>query len=154
MKTKLFTIRLSILIMLAFTTNFSYASDEKSYVSKEDEELYGTWVNEDYNSSPRSAIHEFKADGTWIQYRKTTDKIPYEDGTYTITDKWTESNGDVCYKITWKIVYLAMSGYELRCISDSGSIMESASSFSDYPTQIDRTKDSWTYLGIHYRKQK
>ena len=127
---------------------------QKAYVAKENEELYGTWVNENYNSSPRSAIYEFKADGTWIMYRKTTDEISYEDGSYTITDKWTESNRDVCYKIIWKNDYLARSGYELRCISNSGYSMEAANSSSDYPTQIDPSKGSWTYLGIHYRKQK
>lgn len=154
MKTKLFTIRLTILIILGFSTNFSYASDKKAYVAKENEELYGTWVNDDYNSSPRSAIHEYKANGTWVVYRKTTDEISYEDGTYTITDKWTGSNGDVCYKIRWKNDYLAMSGYGLNCIGNSGSSMESANSDSDYPIQIDRTKGSWQYYGIHYRKQK
>ena len=152
MRTKLFSIRLTILFILAFTTNFSYASDKKAYVAKENEELYGTWVNEEYNNSPRSAIWEYKADGTWVIYRKTTDKISYEDGTYTITDKWTEGNGDVCYKIIWKTDYLARSGYELRCISNSGSTMEAANSDSDYPTRIDRTKGSWQYFGIHYRK--
>ena len=99
MKTKFFTLSLTILIIIAFSTNFSKASDKKAYVATENEELYGTWVNEDYNSSPRSAIHEYKANGTWVVYRKTTDEISYKDGTYTITDKWTESNGDVCYNL-------------------------------------------------------
>ena len=143
---------LTVLALLAFNSSQSHASDKNAYVAKESEELYGTWVNEEYNDSPRSAIWEFKADGTFFKYRKTTDDISYEDGTYTITDKWTESNGDVCYKIFLKIDYLAMSGYELRCINNSGSSMEAASSSSDYPTRIDRTKGSWGYHGIHYRK--
>ena len=154
MKTKYFAISLTILIMLAFITNFSYISAQKAYVAKENEELYDTWVNEDYNSSSRHAIHEYKSDGTWIVYQKTTDEIPYEDGTYTITEKWTDRYGDVCYKITWKAPLFGSSGYGLNCISDSGSIMESANSLSDYPIQIDRTKGFPTYLGIHYRKQK
>jgi len=145
-------ISLTVLALLAFNSSQSYASDKNAYVAKENEELFGTWVNEEYNNSTRSAIWEFKADGTWVMYRKTTDEISYEDGTYTITNKWTESNGDVCYKIIWKTDYLARSGYELRCISNSGSSMEAASSSSDYPTQIDRTKGSWGYPGIHYRK--
>jgi hypothetical protein len=152
MKTKLLTIRLTVLIILAFTTNSSYASDKRAYVAKENEALYGTWVNDEYNSSPRSAIHIYKADGTWIFYRKTSDETPYEEGTYTITDKWAESNGDICYKIRWETDYLARSGYELTCISYLGSTKESANSQSDYPTQIDPSKDSWAYLGIHYRK--
>ena len=41
MKTKLLTIRLTFLIILAFTTNSSYASDKKAYAAKENEELYG-----------------------------------------------------------------------------------------------------------------
>jgi len=33
--------------------------------------------------------------------------------------------------------------------------LESANSFSDYPTQIDPSnKDYQTYMGIRYRKQK
>ena len=154
MKTNFFAISLTILIILVFTNNFSYASDEKAYVAKENEELYGTWVNEDYNSSIRHAIQEYKSDGTWIDYQKTTDEIPYEDGTYTITDKWTDSYGDICYKIRWETPYLGRSGYGLNCISDSGSTMKSANSFSDYPTQINPSKGFPTYLGIHYRKQK
>ena len=146
---------LTILALLAFDRSQSYASDKKTYVAKENEELYGTWVNEDYNSSSKYAIFEWKADGTFIVYRKTTDEIPFEDGTYTITDKWTESNGDIWYKTTWDIYYFGRSGYMLICISNSGSTLESANSFSDYPTQIDQSnKDYQTYMGIRYRKQK
>jgi hypothetical protein len=88
---------LTILALLAFNRSQSYASDKKTYVAKENEELYGTWVNEDYNSNSKYAIFEWKADGTFIVYRKTTEDLPWEDGTYTITDKWTDSNGDVWY---------------------------------------------------------
>ena len=154
MKTRLLTIAINIFLLLAFAPNSSYASDEKAYVAKENEALYGIWVNEAYNSSTRHAIFDYKADGTWTLYRKATDELPYEEGTYSITEKWTESNGDVCYKITWDNPYTAMSGYGLNCISNSGSTMESANSFSEYPSQIDSSdKDPWTYLGIHYRKK-
>jgi hypothetical protein len=143
---------LTIFALLAFNSSQSYASDKKAYVAKGNEELYGTWVNEDYNSSSRWAIWEYKADGTWVVYGKTTDEISYGDGTYTITDKWTESNDDVCYKINWKEDYVAMSGYTLACISNSGSTMEAANSDSDYPIRIDQTKNSLQYYGVHYRK--
>ena len=146
---------LTILALLAFNRSQSYASDKKTYVAKENEELYGSWVNEDYNGSSRYAIFEWKADGTFIVHRKTTDEIPFEDGTYTITDKWTESNGDIWYKTTWDIYYFGRSGYMLICISNSGSTLESANSFSDYPTQIDPSNKNYqTYMGIRYRKQK
>lgn len=146
---------LTILALLAFNRSQSYASDKKTYVANENEELYGTWVNEDYNGSSKYAIFEWKADGTFIVHRKTTDELPWEDGTYTITDKWTESNGDIWYKVTWDIYYFGRSGFFLICISNSGSTLESANSFSDYPTQIDPSnKDYQTYMGIRYRKQK
>ena len=154
MKTRLLTIAINIFLLLAFAPNSSYASDEKAYVAKENEELYGTWVNEDYNGSRRYAKFEFKADGTFTAYLKTTDEIPYMEGTYIITDKWTESSRDICYKMTWKYVWFPESGYLLKCISNSGSAMETANSFSDYPSQIDRTESYPTYIGIHYRKQR
>lgn len=121
------------------------------YVPKENEELYGTWVNEEYNSMIINARWDWKSDGNWASYPNTTGE-PNWKGKYSITEKWTDDSGAVWYKMTWKNEIYGKSGYGLIRIGDSGLTMETAFSFSAYPTKIDSTTSLWGYGGIYYRK--
>jgi hypothetical protein len=122
-----------------------------AYVPKENEELYGTWVNEEYNSSTAHARWDYNSDGTWASYSWVPAE-PTWKGKYSITGKWTDKSGDVWYKITWVNEGWGTSGYGLIRIGDSGSTMESAYHMNEYPTKIDSTQSFWQYGGIHYRK--
>ena len=64
------------------------------------EECWGTWVNKDYNEDyAKTAKLILNPDETFVLYNRESDTDPYYSGTVTIKDKWTDSNGNVWYKI-------------------------------------------------------
>jgi hypothetical protein len=131
----------------------NFAHSEEPYVPKDNEEYYGTWINEKYDSKPTWAKWVINPDGTWASYGKSTSEDSLKgEGPYTITAKWTDDKGYVWYKITWKNSLWGTSGYGLICISDSSVKMEAAYAASDYPEKIDSTLSFWQYGGIHYRE--
>jgi len=138
----------SILIVLAFT--LGYAEEEKAYVPKDDEELYGTWVNEDYSGGlSGSQKRSINPDGTCEIFMKVTDTtLESWKGRFTIIDKWTDSQGSIWYKIHYEITS-GPTDYSLARISSSGSVYEEVNSKADYPTEMDT--GHYTYR-IYYRK--
>ena len=60
--------------------------EESAYVPKKNEELYGTWVNEEYNSMIINARWDWGSDGTWASYPNTSGE-PNWKGKYSITEK-------------------------------------------------------------------
>ena len=128
-------------------------SQEKAYAPKDNEEIYGTWVNEKYDGAqsgrPKRARSEWKSDGTFAIYQKSYHDKPALYGTYSITEKWTDK-GDVWYKVAVRIESYKRDGYSLVRISDSGSTWESVYSSNTYPKKIDR--DEPYYSGVLYRK--
>ena len=115
------------------------------------EEYYGTWVNTDYdvtNFIRAKTIHNH--DGTLIKYMSTSDTKPYKTATFTIEDKWTDSEGNIWYKILYTETEQILSNFELTKISDNGTTLELVISIIDYPTEIDPRYDV-TYL-IYYRQ--
>ena len=139
------------LVSLVFFINFAYS--EEPYVPKENEEYYGTWVNDEYDNVYTWTKWEIKPDGTWTSYSKVqSEYILVGKGTYTLTAKWKDDKGGIWYKMTNKNDILEVNGYGLLHISDSGSTMEAAYGRSDYPTKIDPKKSFPAYGGIHYKK--
>jgi hypothetical protein len=115
------------------------------------EEYYGTWVNTDYDRSTLAirakTIHNH--DGTMIKYVSTSDTEPYETATFTIEDKWTDSEGNIWYKILYTETEQILSNFELTKISDNGTTLELVISVIDYPTEIDPNNDMYR---IYYRQ--
>ena len=116
------------------------------------EEYYGTWVNTDYDRSTLAirakTIHNH--DGTLSKYVNTSDTEPYETGTFTIEDKWTDSEGNIWYKILYTVTGQIISNFELTKISDNGTTLELVYSVIDYPTEI-VPNDGINF--IYYRQQ-
>ena len=116
------------------------------------EELYGIWKNEDYNStdpaSDRYAKLVFNQDGTVLSYLSTTTKNMRWMGSFEITEKWTDTDGNICYKLssTIKGTYSSEPYYWTVRISNSGKTLEYGLSGSDYPNEKD-LKNSY-YYGI------
>jgi hypothetical protein len=120
-------------------------------VPTENEEYYGTWINEEYDGTLTWAKWVINPDGTWASFAETTSmENPKGAGLYILAVKWTDANGDVWYKMSWKNELLEKSGYGLIHISYSGSTMEVAYDPSDYPTKIDNTKSWRRNGGIHH----
>ncbi len=115
------------------------------------EEYYGTWVNTDYDRTVhRLGKYIHNRDGTLIKYMSTSDTEPYKTATFTIEDKWTDSEGNIWYKILYTRTEQIISYFELTKISDSGTTLELVFSIIDYPTEIDL--NAYGYR-IYYRQQ-
>jgi hypothetical protein len=140
MKTYL-VITLSVLVLIL--TGISLAGAE---------ELFGTWKNEDYNTtdpaSDRYAKLVFNQDGTVSSYLSTTTKTMRWMGSYEITKKWTDTDGNIFYKFssTMKGTYSSDQFYWTVRISNSGKTLEYAFSSSDYPNEKELKKAY--YYGI------
>ena len=108
---------------------------EKAYVPEDNEELYGTWVNMDYkpNAHPRQKVISYP--GEWAAYGSAESETATETGTHKITDKWTDSEGNIWYKC--EVSFTIQKVYELDKISNSGKTWEFVFSYSKYPTKID-----------------
>ena len=116
------------------------------------EELYGIWKNEDYNSTDpfadRFAKLVFNQDGTFSSYNTTATKTMRWMGSFEITEKWTDSDGNIWYKLssTIKGAYSTEPFYWTVSISNSGKTLEYGFSGSDYPNEKDLKKAY--YYGI------
>ena len=142
--TKLISGVVSILVLLAFT--LGYAEEEKAYVPKDDEEIYGTWVNTEYDWLSRAQKLIMYPDGRVEYFPKESDTSPTFAGTFTIIDKWTDSEESIWYKLHFRGDWFR---YELDKISNSGTTWEYVSNPAYYPVEIDPTHPNY---GIHYRK--
>lgn len=145
-------IRLFTVISVSLFLFVNFVQAEEHYVPKEKEELYGIWANEEYDGNYVNSRWDYNSDDTWASYVNTTGE-PVWAGQYSITEKWTDAEENVWYKIKWENKFNGGSGFGLLKISDSGETIEAAYSIGDYPTKIDPNKSFWQYGGIHYRKK-
>ncbi len=126
---------------------------EEVYVLTADEEFYGTWVNQEYKGKSSSRFWVklvYKSDGTYECYGFDYMTTPGTAGFYTIVEKWTDSEGNVWYKVAWK----SHSGRQKKLlgkISNSGNTYEYVSSRhgGDFPDKIDPNAERYR---IYYRK--
>ena len=103
---------------------------QTKYVPKENEEIYGTWIN---NQDKGDLFHPQKViltAGKVVMYFKISDTDPSADGdmTWQIGSKWTDSEGNVWYKTFGTHLAGMFKGYnwqELDEISKSGTVWES-----------------------------
>jgi hypothetical protein len=120
------------------------------YVPKANEEIYGTWTNE---NAPQLQKKTVISPGRFKDYLSVSDTSPFQEGRLQIAEKWTDSEDTVWYKV---LVTVDVSGYKVQVlhkISKSGTIHEWTAlpvrEFDPltYPTQI----VPGTYYGIQYR---
>ena len=93
---------LSFILSAAFVvfSGNSFA-EEKAYVAKDNEEFYGTWTNIDYGTRAHPYQKIINFPGRYEAYGSTKSDIVMERGTFTITDKWTDSKGNIWYTLIW-----------------------------------------------------
>ncbi len=84
-----------ILVSALLIAISSCTKGKKAYIAKEDEELYGIWINTDYNERDLPVKFIIKPDGTEEGYAKIDSTHSYYHGEYIITDKWTDSEGNI-----------------------------------------------------------
>jgi hypothetical protein len=132
--TKLISGVVSILVLLVFAVSF--AEEQKGYVPKEDEEIYGTWVNTDYSGgTDRFQKYVHHSDGRVEVFSFARGTAPSYEAKRQLTRKWADSEGNVWYEATWERLF--WGGYELIRISKDGDTLESIYDLGNYSTEID-----------------
>ena len=146
MKSKILFVFL-ILITTGMMISASAKPEKPAYISKE-YEIYGTWINSDYDFSSVKAKVIFNPNGKATYYNTETSSISNDNREFYITNKWTDSEGNVWYTF---IEYLpGEKFYLLVKISNSGRTMEMAGYPIDYPKEID--PDGMYLYSIRYRE--
>ena len=143
--------RTLILIVILFTSVVfgigSCVSDKMAYISKE-YEIYGTWVNPDYNKETLLGKVVFHPNGIMEGYGAATGPAASDEAEFVITNKWTDSKGNIWYTIIYK--FFVQWEYGLLKISNSGKTLEFAYG-NEYPKEIDSSDIHSVYL-ILYRQ--
>jgi hypothetical protein len=71
-------------------------------------------------------------------------------GTFTVTKRWTDSNGNLWTKLNYFIPEYNTTGYELMKLNKAGTILEGVFSSNHYPTEIDPNAPGY-YLSYYHR---
>lgn len=120
-------------------------AQDPAYIPEDNEELYGTWINMEYHAFPHPKVTNFP--GELAIFGSVKSEKANETGKYTITDKWTDSEGNIWYKT--EVTFPFQKGYRLDKISNYGKTWESVISYSKYPTEIN-PEDADYYI---YRRE-
>jgi beta-lactamase regulating signal transducer with metallopeptidase domain len=153
MKTKILLCGLIFLIALLAGVG-SFAADKEKigfYVPKRNEEIYGTWVNKNYDGIDYEQIivYYYWGYGEFVRY--VTDKETSMKFSFTIVDKWSDSEGNIWYK-TYEITNNDYSIiYTLNKISNDATVFEYVDNVGDFPTRADLNKTNYNYR-IRYRQ--
>ncbi len=146
-----------ILVLAVLIITGSCATGKKAYVAKEDEELYGTWVNTDYDVEPKAPKLVLKPDGTYNIYSMSNSDRIVSRGDFTIRDKWTDADGNIWYRYVYtnydaKSITDTKPLYALAKIDPTGNTLERVFSGIDYPHELGPDLIQYTYE-IHYRQE-
>ena len=144
-----------VFLVTAFAGLNSFGDDKEKYgfyVPREDEELYGTWVNTTYvNTTGQYAQKIVMSDwGDWEMYTKVTDTF-FITGTFIIVDRWTDSEGNIWYKEYIRARHELYPEFELDSISKSGTVWEYVIGYDGFPTG-DSMNSKNPYYRIYYRE--
>ena len=122
-----------IIVLVAFAAQT--IAGEWGYFAKDQEELYGTWVNMNYfGSTPQKVI--YKPVGTFSCFRDAISKAPDDGGRYIVTGKWSDSGGNIFYKTHW-VGDWGEEAYQISKISNSGNTLEYVLGYDEPPRNID-----------------
>jgi hypothetical protein len=108
----------------------SCATTKKAYVPGEDEELYGTWHNEENDE-----VITYRPDGNFEDYFGKSN-LPRWYGTFTITEKWVDREDNVWYRTILEN-QVGVTRYVLNKIGDSGTILVNVFFSNNYPDELD-----------------
>ena len=139
MKTKMlaYGVVLASLILVGIS---SFADDKSRlgfYVPKRDEEIYGTWINKDYDGIRYEQKVVYYYWGYGEAFRTASSENPSTKFGFRIIDKWLDSDGNIWYQ-TYEISNHDYSVYFiLYKISKSGDVLEYVYRVVDYPKTSD-----------------
>jgi hypothetical protein len=150
-----------VLVVLLAASAYAQTTDSEKYVPKPNEELYGTWVNEQNSGEDLYEAQKVVVSvDAYRIYRKVSDSVPGEEGPMEIVAKWSDSEDNVWYKTRGTDasgIYQGMRWQELDKLSKHGTVWERAlnrrgsGQFNDdYPTEI-YPKNVYPFYRILFR---
>ena len=135
----------ALILALAFLSLTGNAlTEEKTYLPTNNEEICGTWVNTEYHLVAQKVV--MNPDGTWGWAMRANAELDMKF-TYKLKEKWTDSEGNIWYKVRLKSH--RGEDYVLVKISNSGNTREVAFNRNEYPTKIDPKEVNYR---IYYRQ--
>jgi len=129
------------------------------YVPKANEELYGTWINDKSINDQHIQKQISTSDGDKC-YLEVSDSVSFFEDEWQIYSKWTDSEGNIWYKIFGTVKAGAYEGtkwQELAKLSKSSTVWEYVYTIvyefdpNLYPTKVDPKEG---YYRILYRADK
>jgi hypothetical protein len=121
------------------------------YAPKANEELYGTWTNED-TANIDLIQRQVYSSGEWKDYHKLADSVPVDETTFQIDSKQTDATGNIWYRLSCTQKTGPAAGVDFRMLSKlskSSTVLEYVFKMSSpygpisYPTQIDTKSDTY-----------
>ena len=149
MKTRMFVL-ISFLVLGVLIVAGSCATQKQAYIPKPNEELYGTWVNTDYDGVEEDQKFINYNWGYTESFQLVTDQYVGLQSAFYIMDKWTGSEGIIWYKVTWQFRGSPNMRFYLVKINDTEGSWEQVWSYKDFPSESDLTPEHVQY-DIWYR---
>ena len=146
MKTRIITLCIFLIIM-AFIAVEIYGENENIYIPKANEEIYGTWINEDMIT--QKLIYYYWGYGE--EYREESNETPAGKLTFIIVEKWSDSKGNVWYKTFKRYNAAILNEFWITKISNNGTVYESVYNVGEFPTKDELNVDHFNYL-IYYHQ--
>ena len=148
MKTR--TLILVALIMAVLIVAGSCATQKQTYIPKQNEALYGTWVNTDYGGRRPQKFIIYNWRSTEY-FERVTYKYANHQCTFYIMDKWTDSEEIIWYNVTWQFKGAPNMRFYLVLINTEEGSWEQVWSYKDFLPESDLTPEHVLY-GIWYRQ--
>jgi hypothetical protein len=99
------------------------------------EEICCSWVNTKYETGKPPQKLTFHYDGTYATYKTISSSDALTRGTFLIVKKWTDSDGQVWYKIMMQDPTQEKK-YKLAKVSKDGKKLEFVCKSDQYPAEI------------------
>jgi hypothetical protein len=157
MKTKMLISTLILILAVLIiagscATKKEVVKKKEFYFPKYNEELYGTWINKEYDSAEYPGKFRIYLWGYFETFHPFDSEKTQEKGTFTIVKKWTDQEGNI-----WYNTYVQYSGstrlyYNLEKISNNGNTWEYVTTTVDFPTESDMHPEFQLYH-IYYRQE-
>ena len=151
MKTRML-VTIFILLLAVLIIAGSCATQKQAYIPKPNEEIYGTWVNTDYNGVGKGQKYILYRWGYAEAFRLVTDQYVNYPCVFHLMDKRTDSEGSILYKVTWQFKGDTKIIFQLTKINENEGSYERVWSYKDFPSESDLTPEHVHYA-IYYRQE-
>ena len=141
-------VSISIFVVVVMIFAGSIATGQDAYLAKEDEELFGTWINTDYDDNWRCGKIVFTSNNMYEEHAWSYSELPGLKFEFTTTSKWTDSDGNTFYKLSSTAP--GRSAYFFSKINANRNIYEDVWSTIKMPTAIDTENVNYR---IYYRQE-